>query len=273
MNVTTNHADYETLLNALADGELDAGHVRDVEAHVAGCAACAEKLKTIRALRAAMAGSSLKETAPAHLRSRIEALFPAAASDPASAAASERVKGAIARWWRSFIGGFAVGGALSAAATAMLVIGLFTANQDQQIADEVVSAHIRSLQAGHLMDVQTSDQHTVKPWFNGKLDVAPPVIDLTAQGFTLLGGRLDYIEGEPVASVIYQRRKHVINLFVAQRLGAARKTVLDKTIQGYNVRHWTEQGLDFWAVSDLAGDELDEFVQKISASLHPPGAS
>jgi anti-sigma factor RsiW len=99
------------------------------------------------------------------------------------------------------------------------------------------------------------------------------VIDLTAQGFTLLGGRLDYIEGEPVASVIYQRRKHVINLFVAQRLGAARKTVLDKTIQGYNVRHWTEQGLDFWAVSDLAGDELDEFVQKISASLHPPGAS
>jgi anti-sigma factor RsiW len=271
MSVTANHADYETMLNALADGELDAGHVRDVEAHVAGCAACAEKLKAIRALRTAMANASLKEPAPAHLRSRIEALFPAAASEPAPASAS--LKGAIARWWRSFIGGFAVGGALSAAATAMLVIGLFTANQDQQIADEVVSAHIRSLQAGHLMDVQTSDQHTVKPWFNGKLDVAPPVIDLTAQGFTLLGGRLDYIEGEPVASVIYQRRKHVINLFVAQRLGAPRAKVLAQMIQGYNVRHWTEQGLDFWAVSDLAGDELDEFVQKISASLHPPGAS
>jgi len=270
MSVTANHAD-EMLLNALADGELDAGHVREVEAHVAGCTACAEKLKAIRAVRAAMANPSLKEAAPAHLRSRIEALFPVAASEPAPASAS--LKGAIARWWRSFIGGFAVGGALSAAATAMLVIGLFTANQDQQIADEVVSAHIRSLQAGHLMDVQTSDQHTVKPWFNGKLDVAPPVIDLTAQGFTLLGGRLDYIEGEPVASVIYQRRKHVINLFVAQRLGAARAKVLAKTIQGYNVRHWTEQGLDFWAVSDLAGDELDEFVQKISADLRPPGAS
>jgi len=270
MSVTANHAD-EMLLNALADGELDAGHVRDVEAHVAGCAACAEKFKAIRALRAAMANASLKEPAPAHLRSRIEALFPAAASEPAPASAS--LKGAVARWWRSFIGGFAVGGALSAAATAILVIGLFTANQDQQIADEVVSAHVRSLQAGHLMDVQTSDQHTVKPWFNGKLDVAPPVIDLTAQGFTLLGGRLDYIEGEPVASVIYQRRKHVINLFVAQRLGAARATVQAKTIQGYNVRHWTEQGLDFWAVSDLAGDELDEFVQKISADLRPPGAS
>ena len=195
-------------------------------------------------------------------------------SDPAPASAGAPLKGAIrARRWRSFIGGFAVGAALSAAVAAMLVFGLFNANQDQQIADEVVSAHIRSLQAGHLMDVETSDQHTVKPWFNGKLDVAPPVIDLTAQGFTLLGGRLDYINGEPVASVVYQRRKHVINLFVAQRLGARATDRPAKTIQGFNVRHWTEQGLDFWAVSDLAGDELDEFVQKISAALHPPSAS
>jgi anti-sigma factor RsiW len=270
MSVTTkNCTDYEPLLHALADGELDAGHVRDVEAHVAGCADCAAKLKAIRA----MAGSSLKEAAPAHLRSRIEALFPAAAPVAAAAGASLAKEGAIARWWRSFLGGFSVGAALSAAVAAMLVIGLFGPDPNQQVADEVVSAHIRSLQAGHLMDVETSDQHTVKPWFNGKLDVAPPVIDLTAQGFTLLGGRLDYIDGEPVASVIYQRRKHVINLFVAQRLGAARASVMAKTIQGYNVRHWTQQGLDFWAVSDLAGDELDEFVQKISASLRPAGAS
>jgi anti-sigma factor RsiW len=271
MSVTTDCTDYEILLHALADGELDAGHVRDVEAHVAGCTGCAEKIKAIRALRAAMADASLKEPAPAHLRSRIEALLPAATESPRIAAAPQ--EGSIRRWWRSFLGGFSVGAALSGVATAMLVIGLFTTNQDQQIADEVVSAHIRSLQAGHLMDVQTSDQHTVKPWFNGKLDVAPPVVDLTAQGFTLLGGRLDYIDGEPVASVIYQRRKHVINLFVAQRLGAAHASVMDKTIQGYNVRHWTEQGLDFWAVSDLAGDELDEFVQKISAALRPSGAS
>src|SRR6202000_2778198 len=139
--------------------------------------------------------------------------------------------------------GFAVGTALSAAVAASLVIAVVRDDQNQQIASDVVSAHIRSLQAGHLMDVQTSDQHTVKPWFNGKLDVAPPVIDLTAQGFTLLGGRLDYIDGEPVASVIYQRRKHVINLFVAQRLGAARKTVLHKNLQGYKMRHWTQKGL------------------------------
>ena len=270
MSVTTHCADYETLLHALADGELDAGHVRDVDAHVAGCADCAAKLKAIRALREAIAGSSLKEAAPAHLRSRIEALFPAPAPVAAPAAAKE---GQISRWWRSFLGGFSVGAALSAAVAAMLIIGIFGPDPNQQVADEVVSAHIRSLQAGHLMDVETSDQHTVKPWFNGKLDVAPPVIDLTAQGFTLLGGRLDYIDGEPVASVIYQRRKHVINLFVAQRLGIARASIMSKTIQGYNVRHWTEQGLDFWAVSDLAGDELDEFVQKISADLRPTGSS
>ncbi len=270
MSVTTDCTDYEVLLHALADGELDAGHVRDVEAHVKSCAACAERLKAIQALRTAMADASLRTAAPAQLRSRIEALLPAAEAPRAVNASRE---GSIRRWWRSFVGGFSVGAALSAAATAMLVIGLFTTSQDQQIADEVVSAHIRSLQAGHLMDVQTSDQHTVKPWFNGKVDVAPPVIDLTAQGFTLLGGRLDYIDGEPVASVIYQRRKHVINLFVAQRLGAARATIMAKTIQGYNVRHWTEQGLDFWAVSDLAGDELDEFVRKISAALSPAGAS
>ncbi|HEX3504402.1 MAG TPA: anti-sigma factor [Xanthobacteraceae bacterium] len=277
MSVTESCADYELLLHALADGELDAGHVRDVETHAAGCGDCAEKLKTVRALREAMAGAKLIEAAPAHLRSRIEALFPAPDPVPAPAvaptAAGTAREGTIARWWRSFIGGFAVGSALSGAVAAMLVMGLFSADLNQQVADEVVSAHIRSLQAGHLMDVQTSDQHTVKPWFNGKLDVAPPVIDLTSQGFTLLGGRLDYIDGEPVASVIYQRRKHVINLFVAQRLGAARASIMAKTIQGYNVRHWTAQGLDFWAVSDLAGDELDEFVQKISAALHPAGAS
>jgi anti-sigma factor RsiW len=172
-----------------------------------------------------------------------------------------------------FFGGFAAGAALAAAAVASLFLAFVRSAQEQTVADEVVSAHIRSLQAGHLMDVETSDQHTVKPWFDGKVDVAPPVVDLTAQGFTLLGGRLDYIDGEPVASVIYQRRKHVINLFVAQRLGSAQAGAMAKTVQGYNVRHWSEQGLDFWAVSDLAGDELDEFVQKISADLRPASPS
>jgi anti-sigma factor RsiW len=266
-----NCADCETLIHALIDGELDAGHTRDVEAHVAGCAGCAERLKTFRAMHEAMAAANLKDKAPAALRSRIETMLPM----PATQASAEivRPKQFAQPSRRSFFGGFAVGTALSAAIAATLVIGVFRGDRDRTVADEVVSAHIRSLQPGHLMDVETSDQHTVKPWFDGKVDVAPPVIDLTAEGFTLLGGRLDYIDGEPVASVVYKRRKHVINLFVAQRLGATHPNVTDRTIQGYNVRHWSAGGLDFWAVSDLDPSELGEFVQKISAALHAGGPS
>jgi anti-sigma factor RsiW len=262
-----NCAECEILLHPLIDGELDAFHARDVEAHVATCAGCAEKLKAFRAMREAMAGADLKFAAPASLRNRIEAALPS----PSAEIIAPRKFFQPAR--RSFFGGFAMGSALSAAIAATLVVGVFRIDQNQQVADEVVSAHIRSLQAGHLMDVETSDQHTVKPWFDGRLDLAPPVIDLTAEGFTLLGGRLDYIDGEPVGSIVYQRRKHLINLFVAQRLGAKHAGALTESIQGYNVRHWSEQGLDFWAVSDLAGDELGEFVQKISAAVHPSGAS
>jgi anti-sigma factor RsiW len=259
--VTMNCAECEVLIHALIDGELDAGHARDVETHVASCAACAEKFAAYRAMRAAMAEAKLKEPAPAALRSRIEAALPL----PSAQVIPLRTFSQPTR--RTFFGGFAAGTALSAAIAASLVLTVFRNDQEQMIANEVVSAHIRSLQAGHLMDVETSDRHTVKPWFNGKLDVAPPVIDLSAQGFTLIGGRLDYVDGEPVASIVYQSRKHVINLFVARRLGVAHAGAKTEMIQGYNVRHWSEKGLDFWAVSDIAAPELDEFAQKISTAV------
>jgi anti-sigma factor RsiW len=262
-----NCAETEIMLHAVIDGELDAGHTRDVEAHVAGCPACAETLKAFRAMRAAMADANLKEIAPPSLRARIEAALPLPSARSTTLHPFERPSR------RNFFGGFAVGTALSAAIAASLVLTVFRNGQEQTIANDVVSAHIRSLQPGHLMDVATSDQHTVKPWFDGKVDVAPPVIDLTALGFTLLGGRLDYIDGEPVASVVYQRRKHIINLFVAQRLGAEHASVTASTVQGYNVRHWSDEGLDFWAVSDLDPKELNEFVEKILATLHPAGSS
>jgi anti-sigma factor RsiW len=251
----------EVMLHALIDGELDAGHARDVEAHVAACAGCGEKFAAFRTMHDVMSSAPLKETAPAHLRNRIEALM----ATPASRVVSIRQFMQPTR--RSFFGGFAIGSALSAAVAASLVLTVIRGDQEQAVADEVVSAHIRSLQVGHLMDGATSDQHTVKPWFNGRVDVAPPVIDLTAESFTLLGGRLDYIDSEPIAAVIYQRRKHVINLFVAQHLGTRHTRAVTESIQGYNVRHWSQNGLDFWAVSDLAGDELDEFVQKISRAV------
>jgi anti-sigma factor RsiW len=256
-----NCAEFEVLLHALIDGELDAGHARDVEAHLAGCSGCAAQLASYRAMHEIMGGGALKETAPAHLRSRIDALVAA----PASRVVSMREFMRPTRRW--FFGGFAMGSALSAAVAASVVLTVLRNDQSQTVADEIVSAHIRSLQAGHLMDVATSDQHTVKPWFNGRVDVAPPVIDLTAESFTLLGGRLDYIDSEPVAVVVYQRRKHVINLFVAQHLGARHARTVAESIQGYNLRRWSQDGLDFWAVSDLAGDELDEFVQKIARAV------
>jgi anti-sigma factor RsiW len=258
-----NCAECEVLIHALLDGELDAGHARDVEAHLAACPDCAGKLAAFRQMHEAMAAANLKETAPAHLRNRIEAALPS----PAPRAVAPKTWLQSSR--RLFLGGFASGAVLSGGLAASLLLTVFRADREQTLADEIVSAHIRSLQPGHLLDVQTSDQHTVKPWFDGKVDVAPPVVDLTADGFILLGGRLDYIDGDPVASVVYRRGKHLINLFVARQLGSAHAFVSARTVQGYNVRHWSHGGLDYWAVSDLEPKELDAFVQKISAALQP----
>ncbi len=263
-----NCAESEVLIHALIDGELDAGHARDVEAHAAACRACADKLRAFRALRAAMAAADLKEPAPAALRSRIEAALASPAADAAGRLGSWLASARASR--RTFFGGFALGAALSAAVAASVVVSVVGTDADRRIAGEIVSAHLRSLQGSHLTDVETSDQHTVRPWFNGKLDAAPPVVDLTAQGFLLVGGRLDYIDGETVAAIVYKRRKHLINLFVGPRLGGARRGAGTDAIRGFNVRHWTQDGLDFWAVSDLNADELAEFSGQIAGAIRPP---
>jgi len=270
-----NCAESETLLHALIDGELDAGHARDVEAHVATCPACADKLSAFRTMREAIVAANLKEAAPASLRSRLEAALPphVVRADGGRQSWSLR-RSSLRSSWRSFFGGLAIGTALSVAVAASLVIAVIRNDQQQEAASEIVSAHLRSLQPGHLTDVETSDQHTVKPWFNGKLDVAPPVIDLTAQGFTLVGGRLDYINGEPAGSIVYRRRQHVINLFVIRHLDAEHGAAKIESVQGFNIRHWTAEGLDFWAVSDINAGELDEFARKFTAALRPlPGPS
>src|SRR5205085_6381787 len=119
----------------------------------------------------------------------------------------------------------------------------------------MLTPNSRTMQREHLTDLQTSDQLLVRPWFNGRLDLAPPVIDLTAQNFALVGGRLDYVGGRPAAAIVYKRRQHIINLFVLERAGAAPATPSVTTIQGFNVLRWTDQDLEFMAVSDLNREE------------------
>jgi anti-sigma factor RsiW len=243
--------DAETLLHALLDGELDAGHSREVEQHIASCPRCAAQLRAFRDMKSAIAASDLRFTAPVGLRDRIEASLP-----------QPRVTSR-----RSVLKGFAIGSATSALAATGIVALVLRADDEQRIAAELVSAHLRSLQAGHLTDVLSSDQHTVKPWFNGRLDVAPPVIDLTAQGFSLIGGRLDYVDGRAIGAIVYRRRVHVINLFVAQTASTVHLAARTDTVQGFNIRRWRERGLNYFAVSDLAADELSDFGEKFEAAL------
>jgi anti-sigma factor RsiW len=250
----------EVLIHALLDGELDAGHTRELEEHLQICPRCAAQLGAYRELQQAMSVMPLRYAAPAGLRQRIERALPA---KPPIQVASRR----------SMLKGFVLGTALSTAMAASLFIAVVGTDQDDRILGDVLSAHVRSLQGDHLTDVQTSDQHTVKPWFNGKLDISPPVVDLTAQGFTLIGGRLDYLDGRTVASIVYRRRNHVINLFVADGAAPEHQTVKRSTMQGFNVLRWSTGGLQFIAVSDLNAGELQEFVDKFETGIHPVGGT
>jgi len=246
------------LVHALADGELDAGHAREVEAHVAQCEACAAELAAAREVKHALRTQPLGFDVPATLRAKIDGVVPAPVPVPNR---------------RALLKGFALGGITSALVAASLTFVVLRDGRDDRILGDAISAHLRSLQADHLTDVLSSNQHTVKPWFNGRIDLAPPVIDLTAQGFTLIGGRLDYIDGKPAAAIVYRRRIHVINLFVAQDLGPAPSTPALSMMQGFNILRWNENGLNLLAVSDLNREELEEFGAKFTAAARaaPPG--
>jgi len=246
----------EVLLNALIDGELDAGHAREVEQHVAGCSRCTATLAAYRQMNQAVASADLRYTAPASLRARIEASLPKPLPSNVQPMPTRR----------GVLRGFAMGSAVSAIAASGLFAIVLRNDDRQRIESEIVSAHLRSLQAGHLTDVVSTDQHTVKPWFAGKLDVSPPVIDLTAQGFTLIGGRLDYVDARAIGAVVYKRRAHIINLFVAQTSNMQHHPARIETFQGYNIRRWSDRGLNYWAISDLGADELAEFGEKFETA-------
>jgi anti-sigma factor RsiW len=245
--VTEACSDKRLLLHGLVDGELDAANTLELEAHLKACPGCAEELERIQALRRTLAAPGLRYTAPERLRARVAAALDAEVGGGRPA----RSRSAL---WR--IAPVAAGAGMAALA-ACLALVLFIPPVPPALQRELVSDHVRSLLAQHLTDVTTSDQHTVKPWFAGRVDYSPPVVDLKEQGFPLAGGRLDYVDGKVTAALVYRRRLHVINLFVrpAEGLDGAWSGERD----GYNLLRWRQGGLDFWAVSDLNQTELEQF--------------
>jgi anti-sigma factor RsiW len=235
------------LVQAELDGELDAAQAAALEAHRAGCPICQAAQAELLRARTLMRGEPY-ETTPDDVRARVMARLRQSEPRPAPAAEPRP------RWVLPSLGGFGLG-ALCAAGLAFVV--LFPRQGD--LDEMVVASHIRALQPGHLEDVVSTDQHTVKPWFDGRLDFAPPVRDFAAEGYPLRGGRLDYLDGRPVAALVYQRDKHVIDLYVWPA-SAGPHLASDTAIQGYNVVHWTEDGMNFWAVSDVERAQLDAFA-------------
>jgi len=173
--------------------------------------------------------------------------------------AAERPNAPTLFWWQWLKWGIPVAG--TALIAVLLATALIRPSADERLAQEVTASHLRSLMANHLTDVASSDQHTVKPWFAGKVDFAPPVKDLAAQGFPLVGGRLDYLQDRPVAALVYQRNQHKINLFIWPATRSANTTEKSAVRRGCNLIHWNESGMTFWAVSDLNPTELREFAE------------
>ena len=237
------------------DNELDVAAAILVQQHLRDCSQCQPLLESRKALRALLNNPQLQFEVPDSLRRKIQSALPAATSS-----ARQRFGG------RSVIPWFSVPLALAAAFA--VVLGLVFLNQGKildrsrgnALVEEVVSSHVRSLLAAHLLDVPSTDQHTVKPWFDGKLKFSPPVHDFAEHGFPLIGGRLDYFDGREVAAVVYQRYRHIINVFIWPSESGRSTPVESLAKDGYNVSHWVRDGFEYWAVSDVNAEDLRSFT-------------
>jgi anti-sigma factor RsiW len=236
------------LLSPYLDGELDLVRSVELDRHLEECPTCAAALEQMQSLSRTLRASGLYHPMPAPLRRRILSSLPQA--------------GRPLRWrfWRPVLVGTAAAVLMAVAGWGVLR-GLSVPSADQRLAGEVVASHVRSLLwENHRVDVASSDRHTVKPWFLGKVDVAPEVKDLSAQGFPLIGGRLDYLDDRPAAALVYQREKHVINVFI-WRTPERDQAPQTRERQGYHLIHWTDTGRAFWVVSDLNVRELSTFAE------------
>jgi anti-sigma factor (TIGR02949 family) len=266
-------------IDALLDGELDPKNAAEVEGHLEGCAACKQRYEARQAVSSNVRRLELGYAAPEALRARIAAALeaeagPAVAAGPSStltgsaeplavspgfapatreAPTSRRVTRGPARWF------MLAGWPVALAASALLATVLL--QQRAQEADQIVAAHVRSLLANHLNDVVSSSHHTVKPWFAGRIDFSPPVPDLASLGFELVGGRLDYVDRQQVAALVYRKHGHIINVLVSQPGRDTASMPHTTRVQGYSLRSWRQAGLNLVAVSDIDPTELANLEQ------------
>jgi len=243
----------QSVLHGYVDGELDAARAADFERHLVSCPECVAALEAQEILRGSIQRAGLYERAPVALRRKLNAEIVAPGPEPI--AFNNALRSSSWRW-------LALAATLILAATLAwrFIPGLRGNSSETAYASAIVDAHLRSLQPGHLEDVTSTDQHTVKPWFDGKLDFAPPVRDFANEGFPLQGGRLDVVRGHTVAVLVYGRRKHVINVFIWPTTEPDSRPRSGSQL-GYNWTDWRKGGMELCAVSDLNASDLDALRQ------------
>ena len=273
-----NCEDIKNLMDAYLDGELDPVTSQKIEQHFRDCHKCQQAYEVETAMAHAISRAAPYYKAPPELRERIQVSLREAIGATTSGAAEEsplpvRLPEAARRgiffdtpWnWLALAATI-----IAAAIVSFNIVPRWQGSRAGQfLATELIASHVRSLMASHLTDVGSSDQHTVKPWLDTKLDFAPPVFDLTSEGFPLIGGRLDYLDNRPVAALIYQRRKHFINLFVWPVDSNAAKGTETISRQGYQLLHWVNSDFNYWAVSDVSVGDLQAFKQSFEQQVPP----
>ncbi|MFL5243259.1 MAG: anti-sigma factor family protein [Gemmataceae bacterium] len=238
----------QPLLYGYGDGELDLVRNLEIERHLQECAGCSKALERHQALRTTLTDPSIYHPAPAHLRERVRLSLRRQGKSPATFRATRWVGIAASVAFFAILGG-------------TLAWALSKRPAEEMLAQEVISDHVRSLMANHLVDVPSSNQHKVKPWFNGLVNFSPEVKNLESKGFPLVGGRLDYLNNRTVAALVYKRREHVINVFLWPSATAEDSAPHVMQRQTYHLIHWNNAGLAHWVISDLNEPELQEFVQ------------